>query len=196
MDAWKKFEELQMKRDMMMANINMQRGILEIQKLMWDKHNNKNQMEEKQTKLNIQNIQKLENQRLVDTSYYPIIDTIEEKDYEYVFNILLNDGLGITQLKKIKIKLQRNKQFTNEYGENYYRAYYGDTGQLDSISSKCISNPQSFKAKLMEMIDEDAFDFSNITQPTSSMAYWMGTNSVSGGDSEKLQQISDLLNAL
>jgi hypothetical protein len=153
-------------------------------------------MEEKQTKLNIQNIQKLENQRLVDTSYYPIIDTIEEKDYEYVFNILLNDGLGITQLKKIKIKLQRNKQFTNEYGENYYRAYYGDTGQLDSISSKCISNPQSFKAKLMEMIGLDAVDFSNITKPTSSMAYWMGTNSVSGGDSEKLQQISDLLNAL
>jgi hypothetical protein len=194
MDAWKKFEELQMKRDMMMANINMQRGILEVQKLMWDKHNNKNQMEEKQTKLNIQNIQKLENQRLVDTSYYPIIDTIEEKDYEYVFNILLNDGLGITQLKKIKIKLQRNKQFTNEYGENYYRAYYGDTGQLDSISSKCISNPQSFKAKLMEMIGFDAFDFSNITKPTSSMAYWMGTNSVSGGDSEKLQKLSDFFN--
>jgi hypothetical protein len=194
MDAWKKFEELQMKRDMMMANINMQRGILEIQKLMWDKHNNKNQMEEKHIKLNIQNIQKLENQRLVDTSYYPIIDTIEEKHYEYVFNILLNDALGITQLKKIKIKLQRNKQFTNEYGENYYRAYYGDTGQLDSISSKCISNPQSFKAKLMEMIVLDAVDFSNITQPTSSMAYWMGTNSVSGGDSEKLQTLSDFFN--
>jgi hypothetical protein len=200
MDAWKRWE-LEMEKKRIENHYDTQQKMLEVQKSMWDKHNNKNQMEEKQTKLNIQNIQKLENQRLVDTSYYPIIDTIEEKDYEYVFNILLNDGLGITQLKKIKIKLQRNKQFTNEYGENYYRAYYGDTGQLDSISSKCISNPQSFKAKLMEMIGLDAVDFSNITKPinawggpTHSIAYFTDTNSVSGGDSEKLQTLSDFFN--
>jgi hypothetical protein len=50
MDGWKKWEELQMKSDMMMANINMQREILEIHKEMWDKHNNKNQMEVKHPK--------------------------------------------------------------------------------------------------------------------------------------------------
>jgi hypothetical protein len=196
MDAWKKFEELQMKRDMMMANINMQRGILEIQKLMWDKHNNKNQMEEKQTKLNIQNIQKLENQPLVDGKYYPRIESIEETDNEYLFTILVDIGVNLLNVRKV-ICLERNKNLTSDSGINFYKlwaaARWTGDENFDSVSSMCISNLESFKEKLLDMVGMDSLSMSG--GPTSSIAYFTDTNSVSGGgDSEKLQRLSDFFN--
>jgi len=191
MGAWKKWE-LEMEMDRIRAHYDTQQKILELQKSMWD--NPPKEMEEKQTKLNIQNIQKLENQRLVDATYYPRIDTIEVRDNEYVFTILANSGLA-TQPIRIKMRLQRNKQFTNDYGENYYRVYYGDKGELDTISSKCISNPDCFKEKLLDMVGVDSLSMSG--GPTQSIAYFSGGNSVSGGgDSEKLQKISNLLNGI
>ena len=191
MGAWKKWE-LEMEMDRIRAHYDTQQKILELQKSMWD--NPPKEMEEKQTKLNIQNIQKLENQRLVDATYYPRIDTIEVRDNEYVFTILANSGLA-TQPIRIKMRLQRNKQFTNDYGENYYRVYYGDKGELDTISSKCISNPDCFKEKLLDMVGVDSLSMSG--GPTQSIAYFTDTTSVSGGgDSEKLQKISNLLNGI
>jgi len=196
-DAWKRLQ-MDMEVDRLKMQIDIQQKMLEVQKSMWDKHNNKNQMEEKQTKLNIKNIQKLENQPLVDGKYYPRIESIEEMDNEYLFTILVDIVVNLKS-KKV-ICLERNKNLTSDSGVNFYKlwaaARWTGDENFDSVSSMCISNLESFKAKLMEMIGLDAVDFSNITQPTSSMAYWMGTNSVSGGDSEKLQQISDLLNAL
>lgn len=195
MDAWKRLQ-MDIEVDRLKMRIDTQQKILETHKSMWDIHklememwdNPTKKMEEKQTKLNIQNIQKLENQRLEDATYYPRIDTIEVRDDEYVFTILANSGLATNPIR-IKMRLQRNKQFTNDYGENYYRVYYGDNGELDSISSKCISNPDCFKEKLMDMLG-----YNNLRN--SAKAYFSGTTSVSGGDSEKLQQISDLLNGL
>ncbi len=173
----------------------MHKSMWDIHKLemeMWDDPTKK--MEEKQTKLNIQNIQKLENQRLEDATYYPRIDTIEVRDNEYVFTILTNSGLA-TQPIRIKMRLQRNKQFTNDYGENYYRVYYGDKGELDTISSKCISNPDCFKEKLLDMVGKE--NLSIRTASSHSIAQFSGGTSVSiNNDSAKLQQISDLLNGL
>jgi hypothetical protein len=186
-DAWRKLQ-MDMEVDRLQMQIDTQQKMLEAQKSIRDKHNNKKSMEEKTTKLNIQNIQKLENQRLVDATYYPRIESIEERDNEYVFSILVDSGLA-THPIKIKMRLQRNKQFTNDYGENYYRVYYGDNGELDTISSKCISNPECFKEKLVDMVGVDSLR--NLAK-----AYFTDTTSVSGGDSAKLQQISDLLNSI
>ena len=74
-DAWKKLQ-MDMEVDRLKMQIDTQQKMLEAQKSMWDIHklememwdNPTKKMEEKTTKLNIQNIQKLENQRLVDTS--------------------------------------------------------------------------------------------------------------------------------
>lgn len=85
-DAWKRWE-LEMEKKRIENHYETQQKILEMHKSMWDIHklememwdNPTKKMEEKQTKLNIQNIQKLENQRLEDATYYPRIDTIEER---------------------------------------------------------------------------------------------------------------------
>jgi hypothetical protein len=187
-----------MKSDMMMANINMQREILEIHKEMWDKHNNKNQMEEKQTKLNIQNIQKLENQPLVDGKYYPRIESIEERDNEYLFTILVDSGVNLKNVRKV-ICLERNKNLTSNRRENFYKLWAGarwaGDENFESVSSKCISNLDCFKEKLVDMVGMDSIDSLSMSGgPTSSMAYFTDTNSVSGGDSEKLQRLSDFFN--
>ena len=191
MDAWKRFAELQMKRDMMMANINMQREILEIHKAMWDKPTK--EMEEKQTKLNIQNIQKLENQPLVDGKYYPRIESIEEGDNEYLFTIMVDSGVNLKNVRKV-ICLERNKNLTSDSGVNFYKLWVGDEN-FESVSSKCISNLDCFKEKLVDMLG--MMDLSVRTFPTSSMAnFFTDTTSVSGGDSEKLQRMMDLLNGI
>jgi hypothetical protein len=149
-------------------------------------------MEEKQTKLNIQNIQKLENQRLVDGKYYPLIESIEERDNEYVFTILVDSGVNLKNVRKV-ICLERNKNLTSNRRENHYMLK-DDNNNFEQVNSKCISNPDSFKKKLVDMIG--MMDSSIRTFSTHSIAYFTDTNSVSGGDSAKLQQISDLLNGL
>ena len=199
MDAWKRLQ-MDIEVDRLKMRIDTQQKILETHKSMWDIHklememwdNPTKKMEEKTTKLNIQNIQKLENQRLEDATYYPRIDTIEVRDNEYVFTILVNSGLATQPFKKV-VWLERNKHYTMGDGTNLYMLWGGDNN-FNSINSRCISNPGSFKEKLVDMIG--MMDLSNGIVPTQSIAQFSGTTSVSGGDSAKLQQISDLLNGL
>jgi hypothetical protein len=197
MDAWKRWE-LEMEKKRIEAHYETQQKMLEVQKSMWDKHNNKNQMEEKQTKLNIQNIQKLENQPLVDGKYYPRIESIEERDNEYRFWILVDSGVNLKNVRKV-ICLERNKNLTSDSGVNFYKLWaaarwIGDEN-FDSVSSMCISNLESFKEKLLDMVGMDSLSMSG--GPTQSIAYFSGTTSVSGGgDSEKLQTLSDFFNSL
>jgi hypothetical protein len=199
MDAWKRLQ-MDMEVDRLKMQIDTQQKMLEAQKSMWDIHklememwdNPTKKMEEKQTKLNIQNIQKLENQRLEDSTYYPRIDTIEERDNEYVFTIMVDSGTALQPNRKV-VWLERNKSFTTDGGINFYTLWAGDEN-FDSVSSMCISNLECFKEKLVDMVG--VMDLSNRTFPTSSIAQFSGTTSVSGGDSAKLQQISDLLNGI
>ncbi len=172
MDAWKQWE-IQMEMDRLKVSIETQQKILELQKSLLEK--NRTQMEEKQTKLNIQNIQKLENQRLVDSKYYPRIESIEERDNEYVFTIMVDSGTALQPNRKV-VWLERNKSFTTDSGINFYTLWAGDEN-FDSVSSMCISNLDSFKEKLEEMVGVVEL-------------------SESGGDSAKLQQISNLLNII
>ena len=197
MDAWKRWE-LEMEKKRIEAHYETQQKMLEVQKSMWDKHNNKNQMEEKQTKLNIQNIQKLENQPLVDGKYYPRIESIEERDNEYRFWILVDSGVNLKNVRKV-ICLERNKNLTSNRRENFYKlwaaARWTGDENFDSVSSMCISNLESFKEKLLDMVGMDSLSMSG--GPTQSIAYFSGTTSVSGGgDSEKLQTLSDFFNSL
>ncbi len=193
-DAWKRWE-LEMEKKRIENHYETQQKILEMHKSMWDIHklememwdNPTKKMEEKQTKLNIQNIQKLENQRLEDATYYPRIDTIEERDNEYVFTIMVDSGTALQPNRKV-VWLERNKSFTTDGGINFYTLWAGDEN-FDSVSSMCISNLDSFKEKLMDMLG-----YNNLRN--SAKAYFSGGTSVSGGDAEKLQQISDLLNGL
>ena len=173
-DAWKKLQ-MDMEVARLQMQIDTQQKMLEAQKSIRDKHNNKTSMEEKQTKLNIQNIQKLENQRLVDATYYPRIESIEERDNEYVFTILTNSGLATQPFRKV-VWLERNKSFTTDGGINFYTLWAGDEN-FDSVSSMCISNLDCFKEKLVDMVG--VVELSD-----------------SGGDSAKLQQISNLLNSI
>jgi hypothetical protein len=190
MDAWKRWE-LEMEKKRIEAHYETQQKMLEVQKSMWDKHNNKNQMEEKQTKLNIQNIQKLENQPLVDGKYYPRIESIEERDNEYRFWILVDSGVNLKNIRKV-ICLERNKNFTTESGVNNYMLW-GDDENFEQVNSRCISNLDCFKEKLLDMVGVDSLSMSG--GPTQSIAYFSGTTSVSGGgDSEKLQTLSDFFN--
>jgi hypothetical protein len=189
MDAWKRWE-MEMEKKRIENHYDTQQKILELQKSMWDKHNNKNQMEEKQTKLNIQNIQKLENQRLVDGKYYPRIESIEERDNEYLFTILVDIGVNLKNVRKV-ICLERNKNLTSNRRENHYMLK-DDNNNFEQVNSKCISNLDCFKEKLVDMLG--IMDLSIRTVPTSSIAYFTDTNSVSGGDSEKLQTLSDFFN--
>lgn len=200
MDAWKRLQ-MDMEVDRLKMQIDTQQKMLEAQKSMWDIHklememwdNPTKKMEEKTTKLNIQNIQKLENQRLVDATYYPRIDTIEVRDNEYVFTILTNSGLATQPFRNV-IWLERNKNLTMADGTNLYMLWGGDEN-FEQVNSRCISNLDCFKEKLLDMIG--LMDLSVRTFSTHSIAYFSGGTSVSGGgDSAKLQQISDLLNGL
>ncbi len=181
-DAWKRWE-LEMEKKRIENHYETQQKILEMHKSMWDIHklememwdNPTKKMEEKQTKLNIQNIQKLENQRLEDATYYPRIDTIEERDNEYVFTIMVDSGTALQPNRKV-VWLERNKSFTTDGGINFYTLWAGDEN-FDSVSSMCISNLDSFKEKLEEMVGVVEL-------------------SESGGDSAKLQKISNLLNII
>jgi hypothetical protein len=166
---------MDMEVDRLQMQIDTQQKMLEAQKSIRDTHNNKTSMEEKQTKLNIQNIQKLENQRLLDTSYYPRIESIEERDNEYVFTIMVDSGTALQPNRKV-VWLERNKSFTTDGGVNFYTLWAGDEN-FDSVSSMCISNLDCFKEKLVDMVGVVEL-------------------SESGGDSAKLQQISNLLNSI
>jgi hypothetical protein len=193
-DAWKRLQ-MDMEVDRLKMQIDTQQKMLEAQKSMWDTHkfememwnNPTKKMEEKQTKLNIQNIQKLENQRLVNGRFYPTIESIEARDNEYVFTILVD-----INTRKV-IWLERNKNFTTESGVNNYMLWGGDEN-FEQVNSRCISNLDCFKEKLLDMVGMDSLSMSG--GPTQSIAYFTDTTSVSGGDSAKLQQISDLLNGL
>lgn len=172
MEAWKRLEmDMEVKR--LQNQIDIQAKMLEAQKSLLEE--NKKQMEEKHIKLNIQNIQKLENQRLVDATYYPRIESIEERDNEYVFSILVDSGVALQPNRKV-VWLERNTSFTTDGGINFYTLWAGDEN-FDSVSSMCISNLDSFKEKLEEMVGVVEL-------------------SESGGDSAKLQQISNLLNII
>ena len=191
MDAWKRLQ-MDIEVDRLKMRIDTQQKILELQKSMWD--NPTKEMEEKKhTKLCIQNIQKLENQRLVDATYYPRIDTIEERDNEYVFTILTNSGLATQPFRKM-LSLERNSSHTMNDGKSLYMLK-DDDNNFESLNSRCISNPDAFKEKLLDMVGVNSLSMSG--GPTQSIAYFSGGTSVSGGgDSAKLQQISDLLNGL
>jgi hypothetical protein len=191
-DAWKRLQ-MDMEVDRLKMQIDIQQKMLEVQKSIRDKHNNKTSMEEKHIKLNIQNIQKLENQPLVDGKYYPRIESIEERDNEYVFTILVDSGVNLKNIRKV-ICLERNKNFTTESGVNNYMLW-GDDENFEQVNSRCISNLDCFKEKLLDMVGVDSLSMSG--GPTQSIAYFSGTTSVSGGgDSEKLQTLSDFFNSL
>jgi len=108
MDAWKKWEEL-MKRDMMMANINMQREILEIHKAMWDKHDKNNSA----NMLTIRNINKIvgktlpiSNTRMHTLAMGRIEDVYEWTDNTYEFIIEISTP---KDTKVYRLKLNRKK---------------------------------------------------------------------------------------
>ncbi len=173
-DAWKRLQ-MDMEVARLQMQIDTQQKMLEAQKSIRDRHNNKTSMEDKQTKLNIQNIQKLENQRLVDSRRYPRIESIEERDNEYVFTIMVDSGVNLKNVRKV-VWLERNKSFTTDGGVNFYTLWGGDEN-FDSVSSMCISNLECFKEKLVDMVGVVEL-------------------SETGGDSAKLQQISNLLNSI
>ena len=173
-DAWKRLQ-MDMEVDRLKMQIDTQQKMLEAQKSIRDKHNNKTSMEEKHIKLNIQNIQKLENKPLVSGKYYPRIESIEERDNEYVFTIMVDSGVNLKNARKV-VWLERNKSFTTDGGVNFYTLWAGDEN-FDSVSSMCISNLECFKEKLVDMVG--VVELSD-----------------SGGDSAKLQQISNLLNSI
>ncbi len=177
--------------DRIRAHYDTQQKILEIHKSMWDRPTK--EMEEKQTKLNIQNIQKLENQPLVHGKYYPRIESIEERDNEYLFTILVDSGVNLKNIRKV-ICLERNKNLTSNRRENHYMLK-DDDNNFEQVNSRCISNPDAFKEKLVDMVGMDSIDSLSMSGgPTHSIAYFTDTNSVSGGDSEKLQRLSDFFN--
>jgi hypothetical protein len=182
-DAWKKLQ-MDMEVARLQMQIDTQQKILEASKSMWETHKfememwdnpTKKSMEEKTTKLNIQNIQKLENQPLVSGKYYPRIESIEERDNEYVFTIMVDIGVNLKNVRKV-IWLERNKNLTSNRRENYYMLWGGDEN-FEQVNSKCISNLDCFKEKLVNMLG--VLDLSE-----------------SGGDSAKLQKISDLLDGI
>lgn len=109
MDGWKKFEELQMKRDMMMANINTQREILDIHKAMWDKHSKNNSV----NMLTIRNINKIvgktlpiSNTRMHTLAMGRIEDVYEWTDNRYEFRIKIETP---NDTKQFYLSLNRNK---------------------------------------------------------------------------------------
>ena len=121
MDGWKKFEELQMKRDMMMANINMQREMLELHKSMWDKHSKNNSVNSDM--LTIRNINKIvgktlpiSNTRMHTLAMGRIEDVYEWTDNRYEFRIKVETP---KDTKEYNLKLKREPSKYEPYKREF-----------------------------------------------------------------------------
>ena len=124
MDGWKKWEELRMQRDMMMANINTQREILDIHKAMWDKHSKNNSVKiVNSDMLTIRNINKIvgktlpiSNTRMHTLAMGTIEDVYEWTDNRYEFRIKIETP---KDTKQYPLKLKREPSKYEPYKREF-----------------------------------------------------------------------------